>query len=539
MSPEGASEFWAEVIRDFDVPLSQAPSAIREPDPSRPSAVRWLRGARLNYAQMALRGRAQSESVALVGHDDERGRVALSGRELVDLVGRLQRGLRARGVTSSDTVAGYLPNIPETVALMLATVGLGATWTCCAPEMGPEGVLDRLSQCAPRVLVAVDGYRYGERRRDVRAEAESVRAALPSVTSAVSLSLLGESRLDAWESWEELSAEAGDVHLEPVDFDHPLYVLYSSGTTGKPKAIVHGHGGIVLEHVKALGYHFDVDADDTLFWYSTTAWMMWNFSVSGLLMGSRVALFDGHPNTPPGRLWEFMADEGVTVGGLGAAYLAASAKAGLEPRRELDLSKLTTLGSTGSPLPADAARWAYASVKEDLLLASFSGGTDVCSGFVGASPLHDVIAGEISCRCLGADVRVVDDDGRFVVGVEGELVLASALPSMPVRFLNDPGDERYRAAYFERFAGLWAHGDRATLTDRGTVIITGRSDGTLNRGGVRMGTAEFYNVVESLEAVLDSLVVHLEDAQGGPGELWLFVVAPGVSDHEELAATLR
>ena len=540
VDPLGASEFWREVAEDFDIEFMHAPTAILRSDPQRVSGVEWFAGAQLNYAALALRGRAEDERAAIVAHDDERGRVELSGSELVELVSRLQSGLIERGVSTGDTVAGYLPNIPETVALMLATVGLGATWTCCAPETGPDGVLDRLRQCAPRVLVTVDGYAYGERRRDLREDAETVRQALGSVRHAVRLDLIGSAPDSTWESWDELCGEAGDVHYEPVAFDHPLYVLYSSGTTGRPKAIVHGHGGIMLEHVKALGYHFDVGPQDTFFWYSTTGWMMWNFCVSGLLVGATIALFDGHPSAPsPRRLWSFMAEEAVTVGGVGAAFLVASSKAGLAPGSDVDLSHLTTLGSTGSPLPAESARWVYRAVKGDLLLASFSGGTDICSGFVGASPLHDVVAGEISCRCLGANVQVVNDAGCPVVGEEGELVLASALPSMPVRFLDDPGDRRYRAAYFERFEGLWAHGDRATLTDRGTVIISGRSDGTLNRGGVRMGTAEFYAVVEGLDDVEDSLVVHVEDAEGGPGELWLFVVTSGTLDSAELEVVLR
>ena len=343
-----------------------------------------------------------------------------------------------------------------------------------------------------------------------------------------------------WTTWDELTAADGPLEHEPVAFDHPLYVLYSSGTTGRPKAIVHGHGGILVEHAKALAYHFDLGPADRFFWYSTTGWMMWNFCVSGLLTGSTVVLFDGDPAWPaPDALWGLMAEAGVTCGGVGAGYLVASMRAGLRPGEAHDLAGLATLGSTGSPLPAAAARWTYDAVGRDLMLASFSGGTDVCTGFVGGSPLHPVWAGEISCRCLGAPVAVVDGAGRPVVGREGELVLTGPMPSMPVGFWGDADGSRYRAAYFEAFPGLWAHGDRATLTERGTVAITGRSDGTLNRGGVRMGTAELYAVVEAEDGVEDSLVVHLDDPAGGPGEIWLFVVeAPG-GDHEELAGRLR
>ena len=433
-----------------------------------------------------------------------------------------------------DVVAAYLPNVPETLALMLASVGLGAVWTCCAPETGPDGVLDRLIQTEPTIIVAVDGYRYGERTRDARDDARSIAAQLPTVRHRVYLDLLGLGTPDAsWQPWSDLVAVAGDVTYEPVPFDHPLYILYSSGTTGKPKAIVHRHGGIVLEHFKALRYHFDLDEDDRFFWYTTTGWMMWNFCVSGLLVGATVVLYDGNPAWPSlDRLWGFIADERVTCAGVGAAFLVSCMKGGVEPSSNHDLASLATLGATGSPLPPAAARWVYERVGADLLLASYSGGTDVCTGFVGASPLHPVWAGEISCRCLGASVEAFDDDGRPVRNEEGEMVVTSPMPSMPVGFLHDPGDARYRAAYFDRFPGVWSHGDRMTLTDRGTIIISGRSDGTLNRGGVRMGTAEFYAVIESLDAVLDSLVVHLEDPDGGPGELWLFVVAPGASPDE-------
>jgi len=316
-----------------------------------------------------------------------------------------------------------------------------------------------------------------------------------------------------------------------VEFDHPLYILFSSGTTGKPKPIVHGHGGILFEHAKALGWHFDLGPGDRFFWYTTTGWMMWNFCISGLLVGATVVLFDGDPTWPRvDGLWAIMAESATTCGGVGSGYLVACAKAGIHPSADHDLKALTTLGATGSPLPASVAEWVYEEVAADVLLSSFSGGTDVCTGFVGGSPLHPVWAGEISCRCLGARVEVFDPAGRSVVGDEGELVLSAPLPSMPVGFWGDGDGSRYRAAYFDRFPGVWAHGDRARLTDRGTVIITGRSDGTLNRGGVRMGTAEFYSVVEGLDEVADSLVVHVEDSLGGPGELWLFVVEAPSTD---------
>jgi acetoacetyl-CoA synthetase len=425
-------------------------------------------------------------------------------------------------------VAGYVPNIPEATVALLAAASLGAIWTSCAPETGVAGVLDRLAQVEPAVLLAVDGYRYGGRAIDRTEQNESVRTALPTLRQAVWIPYLAPDRPPppGWTSWQSFTADSAPLEFEPVEFDHPLYVLYSSGTTGQPKAIVHRHGGILLEHAKALAWHFDLGPGDRFFWFTTTGWMMWNFCISGLLVGATVVCFDGDPAWPrPDALWGLMAETGTTCGGVGSGYLVAGMKAGLRPARDHPLRTLRTLGATGSPLPAAAARWVYEEVSGDVLLASFSGGTDVCTGFVGASPLHPVWAGEISCRCLGAAVEVFDDSGQPVTGQEGELVLTAPLPSMPVGFWGDKDGSRYRAAYFERFPGVWAHGDRATLTDRGTVTITGRSDGTLNRGGVRMGTAEFYTVVERFDEVTDSLVVHVEDPGGGPGELWLFVVA--------------
>jgi acetoacetyl-CoA synthetase len=396
------------------------------------------------------------------------------------------------------------------------------------------------------VLLAIDGYRYGPRTIEGSRENEAIRAGLPTLVRDVWLDYLHAGGVvpNGWMPWEELTRQPGHLEFAALAFDHPLYVLFSSGTTGKPKPIVHGHGGILLEHAKVLGLHFDLGPGDRFFWYTTAGWMMWNFCVSGLVVGAAVVAFDGDPSWPaPDALWATMAETGTTCGGVGAGHLVSGMKAGLRPGARYDLTKLRTLGSTGSPLPGSAARWVYQAVASDILLASVSGGTDVCRGFVAGSPLHPVWAGEISCRCLGAAVEVFDDAGRSVIGEEGELVLTAPLPSMPVRLWGDDDGSRYHAAYFERFRSVWAHGDRATLTERGTCIITGRSDGTLNRGGVRMGTAEFYDIVERFDPVADSLVVHVDDRGGGPGQLWLFVVAkdqhPTTEDRDELADELR
>jgi acetoacetyl-CoA synthetase len=517
VAPDTAGDFWAAVASG----LFDFSGRVLAPGPAGVEGAKWFPSARLNYASVCLQ--RTGPSPAVIALSDSRADSTLSWDDLRALVASVRAGLVEAGVGLGDTVAGYLPNIPETLATMLAAASLGAIWTCCAPEVGVAGCLDRLSQCEPSVLVGVDGYMYGGRRVDRTAELVSIRAGLPSVRRAVWVPYLGSAPLpEGWTAWESFTSATAPLAFEAVPFDHPLYVLYSSGTTGRPKALVHGHGGITLEHFKSLSLHFDAGAADRFFWFTTTGWMMWNLCVSGLLTGSTVVLFDGDP--AGGRLWEVMAGTGTTVGGVGSGYLVNCMKERSHPGADFDLSGLVTLGATGSPLPAAAASWVYEAVGSDLMLGSFSGGTDVCTGFVGTTPLHPVWAGEISCRLLGCAVEVFDPDGRPVVDQEGELVLTAALPSMPVGILGDADGARYHSTYFSQFPGVWAHGDRATLTDRGTVIITGRSDGTLNRGGVRMGTAEFYAVVEGLDAVADSLAVHLEDPDGGPGELLLFVV---------------
>jgi acetoacetyl-CoA synthetase len=544
VSPEHAGEFWSTVAAQLGVAWDREPSAALEPDPGRVTRTRWFRGALLNYAANALRT-PDAGRTAVVSVSQTRERQELSWAQLAALVARVRSGLLRAGVSKGDRVAAYLPNIPETLAAMLASASVGAVWSSCAPETGVAGVLDRFSQIEPKVLICADGYRFGDKAVSRLEQATAIRDGLPGLDAAVWLPYLDrEAKAPVgWSTWDDLCGSgAEELQFEPVEFDHPLYVLFSSGTTGKPKPIVHGHGGITLEHMKALALHFDLGAGDRFFWFTTTGWMMWNFLVSGLLVGATVVMFDGDPAWPSmNALWDVMASTGTTCGGVGSGFLVACQKAGIHPGEDLDLSALKTLGATGSPLPGGAARWVYDDVASDILVASFSGGTDVCTGFVGASPVHPVWAGEISCRCLGASVEVFDDAGNPVVGREGELVLTRPLPSMPVAFWGDASGERYRLAYFDRFPGVWAHGDRATLTARGTVVITGRSDGTLNRGGVRIGTAELYEVVDSHPGVADSLVVHLDDPAGGPGEIWLLVVPSGAepSDPGALADELK
>jgi len=513
--------FWRSIAAFFEViPSADGPALA---DAAMPGA-RWFPGARLNYAEYLLdrgSGGDADNDVVIVARSQTRERTTLTRGQLRDAVARAQAGLRALGIGPGDRVAAYLPNVPEAVVGLLATAGLGAIWTSCAPEFGVRSVVDRLAQVEPRVLLTVDGYRYGSASVDRREELAAIRGALPSLQATVLLPYLDPGQpADGMLPWSELTADAGELTFAPVPFDHPLYILYSSGTTGLPKPIVHGHGGMLLEHLKMLALHHDLGAGDRFFWYTTTGWMMWNYLVSGLGVGAALVLFDGSPAHPDlSALWEMAADEGVTYFGSSAPYLMACRKAGLRPGESADLSLVRGIGSTGAPLTAEGFRYVYEAVNPSAQLQSVSGGTDLCTAFVGGSPLVPVWEGEISCRCLGAAVEAFSPDGRPLVGEQGELVLTRPMPSMPVAFWNDPAGERYRAAYFDTFPSVWRHGDWITITERGSCVISGRSDATLNRGAVRIGTAEFYAVVESIPDVADSVVVHLEDTD----ELLLFV----------------
>ncbi|MDQ1443328.1 MAG: acetoacetyl-CoA synthetase, partial [Acidimicrobiaceae bacterium] len=520
-SVEDLEGFWGSVWEFFGVSAHRPPGPMLAGD-SMPGA-RWCPGVTLNYAEHALRPGPDPGRVAVVAQSQSRGPVTWTVDELRDQVGRARRGLQRLGVGPGDRVAAYLPNIPETLAAFLATASLGAIWSSCAPEFGTRSVIDRFSQVSPAVLLCVDGYRYGAASVSRTAEVAAIREALPSLTATVIVPYMaGAEAVPDAVSWSWLVGEAAPLEFTPVPFDHPLYVLYSSGTTGLPKPIVHGHGGILLEHLKALALHADLGAGDRFFWFTTTGWMMWNLLVSGLLVESAVVLFDGNPGYPDlSALWRLAEETGTTYFGVSAPFLMSCRKAGVVPSSVARLGALRGVGSTGSPLPAEGFRWVYTSVGSDLLLASVSGGTDVCTAFVGGCPLVPVYAGEISCRYLGAAVAAFSASGAPCgVGEQGELVVTRPMPSMPVGFWGDEDGARYQAAYFDEYPGVWRHGDWITFTERGTCVISGRSDATLNRGGVRVGTAEFYSVVESLPEVADSLVVHLEDPSGdGPGEL--------------------
>jgi acetoacetyl-CoA synthetase len=510
--------------------------------------VTWFPGASLNYARNALRtALTDPDRTAVICHDERGHRATLSYGQLAAEVARVRAGLRALGVGRGDRVAAFLPNVGAALTGLLATASLGAIWSSCSPDFGPASVIDRFAQITPKVLLAAGGYRYGGKEFDRGQAVAEIVAALPSLSAVIAVgtgAADGQARAagepPVW-AFESLPGDVGaPLEFEEVPFGHPLWVLYSSGTTGLPKAIVHSHGGIVLEHLKALCLHQDIGPGDVFFWYTTTGWMMWNYLAGGLLAGAAIVLYDGsatHPGT--GALWRLAAGAGVTYFGTGAPYLLTCAKAGLRPGSELDLSALRGIGSTGSPLPPEGFRWVYEQVSASAQLGSFSGGTDMCTGFVGPCPLLPVREGIIAGPCLGAKVEAYDAHGKPVTGEVGELVITAPMPSMPAGFWNDDSGERYRASYFSVYPGVWRHGDWVAALPGGGYVIFGRSDATLNRGGVRMGTSEFYRVVERLPEVADSLVVDTGQL-GAAGRLILYVVpAAGHELGEELAGRIR
>ncbi|GAA0215706.1 acetoacetate--CoA ligase [Actinomadura nitritigenes] len=534
-------DFWDAIWSYFDVVGERGDGPVREGGPMPVDGLRWFPGASLNYAANALR-RAEDtpDETAVVFRSEAGGHRVLSYRELLLHVAEVRAGLADLGVGKGDRVVAYIPNIPEALICFLATASLGAVWSSCSPDFGSSSVIDRFAQIEPKVLIAVDGYAYNGKTFDRREIVGEIEAALPTLAATVLIPYLDPAAtpdgLRVGMHYGDLPRPDHDaIEFEDVPFDHPLWVVYSSGTTGLPKPIVHGHGGVVLEHLKALSFHQDVGPGDVFFWFTTTGWMMWNYLIGGLLVGSTIVMYDGAPLD----LWKLAADTGVTYMGVGAPYITASAKDGRHPGREFDLSSLRGIGSTGSPLPPEGFAWVYEEVGKDLLLGSFSGGTDLCTGFVGPSPLLPLRAGVIQCRGLGAKVEAYGDDGKPVVDEVGELVITEPMPSMPVFFWNDDSGERYRESYFDMYPGVWRHGDWIKILPDGGCVIYGRSDSTLNRGGVRMGTSDFYRVVEAFDEITDSLVIDT-GRLGQEGRLLLYVqLAEGASLTDDLAGRLK
>lgn len=520
-SVDSLEDFWQAIWDYFEVRSSTPPECVLR-ERVMPGA-QWFPGARVNYAQHVFAAAPDLERTAVLGRSQTRDEVRLTYGELADAVARARAGLQRLGIGRGDRVVAYLPNLPETVVAYLATISLGAVWASCAPEFGAHSVIERFAQIEPTVLLTVTGYVYGAKPIDRQEQVAELRAALPSLRAVVHVPYLGEAPPDSV-SWADLLAEPGLLEFEEVPFDHPMCVLFSSGTTGKPKAIVHCHGGLLIEHLKNTGLSFDVGPDDTFMWFSTTAWMMWNQLVSGLLVGAAIVTIDGHPMWPDVLAhWRLAEDVGATVLGASPAMIMTSRAEGIDLRGQVGLSRVREIGAAGSPLAAEGYHW-IAEQLPGVLLNVGSGGTDICTGMVQGSPLQPVWVGEISGPCLASAVAAWDDHGRPVVGERGELVITEPMPSMPVGFWGDDDGSRYHAAYFEHFPGVWRHGDWIRFSEAGSCVVMGRSDATLNRGGVRLGTAEFYQVLVGVAEVEDSLVVHLEDPDGGMGELILFVV---------------
>jgi acetoacetyl-CoA synthetase len=557
-SVEQTADFWASIWEFGGVRASRPYERVL--DSQRMPGARWFEGAELNYAENMLLGPTSvsrdPDQLAVIHCSELREMDELTWGELSRRVAAAAGGLRSLGVGRGDRVVAYMPNIPETLIAFLATASLGAIWSSAAPEFGARSVIDRFAQIEPKVLLAVDGYRHGGKDFDRTAVVESILAELPTVEHTVMLPYLSEGDLPDRSapgrvSWSKLlalgdGAERWEIgqRFEQVPFDHPLWVLYSSGTTGLPKAIVHGHGGILIEQLKKR-LHLDLRAGDRMFWFTTTGWMMWNFLVGCLLSEAAIVLYDGSPAHPDlGVLWQLAERAQITCMGTSAGLLASCEKAGVEPARDYDLHDLRAIGSTGSPLAAESFKWVYEHVGSDIWLFSTSGGTDVCTAFVAGCPLLPVFEGELQCRALGCAVEAWDEQGRSLTDEVGELVITKPMPSMPLFLWGDANGERLRESYFSMYPGIWRHGDWIRITPRGGAVIYGRSDSTINRQGVRMGTSEIYRAAGAVEEVLDALVVDVP--RGGidahPPELWmvLFVVLrEGSILDEELTARIK
>ncbi|WP_374380440.1 acetoacetate--CoA ligase [Pseudomonas fluvialis] len=542
-SVEQRAAFSQAIVDFFEVRFTQQPEAVLREGPAMPSA-HWFPGASLNFAEHLLRRRDAHPALIAIGEDGSREQ--LSYAELAAHVAGLQQSLRAAGVGVGDRVAAFMPNTWQTVAGMLATASLGATWSSCSPDFGTQGVIDRFGQIEPKVLIAAAGYRYAGKNLDLTGKLNEILERLPSLQQLVVVpysnpaARAGDFRSAARVSlWQDFYQAGGEPQFTPVSFEQPLYILYSSGTTGVPKCIVHGVGGTLLQHVKELGLHTDLTADDTLFYYTTCGWMMWNWLISGLALGATLVLFDGSPFHPSAeRLIDLIDAENISLFGTSAKFIAALEKAGARPRETHNLSRLKAILSTGSPLAHESFEYVYRDIKRDVCLSSISGGTDIVSCFALGNPTLPVWRGELQCKGLGMDVQVWNDQGRPVNGEKGELICAHHFPSMPVGFWNDAAGEKFHAAYFASFPGIWAHGDYAEITEHGGLVIHGRSDAVLNPGGVRIGTAEIYRQVEKVPQVLESIAIG-QDWDGDVRVVLFVRLREGVVLDDALQAAIR
>ncbi|MGS0684327.1 acetoacetate--CoA ligase [Nakamurella sp. GG22] len=538
-SVEDLPGFWSAVADYFQIRWHRHPDGVL-PVQVMPGAD-WFPGGTLNYAEHALRTPpgADDDHTAVISIAEDGTEISLTLAELRGQVGAFQAGLRRLGVSAGDRVVNLVPNTVHALIGFLATASLGAVWSSCSPDFGSTSLLDRFTQVEPTVLIAVDGYRYGGKEFHIADTVRQLRDALPSLTRVIHIPDLHTPTPEGMTDWHELTAQPADPQFTPVPFSAPLWILYSSGTTGPPKPIVHSVGGIVLEHLKSLGLHWDLKCNDRFLWFTTTGWMMWNFLIGGLLVGSTVLLYDGSPANPDlTTLWRIVDRHRVTVFGVSAAYVTACRKAEVHPGQHQDLTSLRTIGSTGSPLDDDGFDWLIQNVGDQVQIVSFSGGTDLCTGIVGGAPTVPVWKGEISCRALGAAVQSYSPGGQPLVDQVGELVITQPMPSMPVYFWGDTDGSRLGDSYFADYPGVWRHGDWIRITSRGSCIIDGRSDATLNRGGIRMGTAEFYRIVDPLPSVIDSLVIDTSTA-ADEGDLLLFVVLTPDAETESTAQQLR
>lgn len=544
-STESVDAFWESLWEYFEVmahtPYEQVLTGTQMPD------YKWFSGASLNYAEHIFRQKS-IDRPAILFQNERQGLTEISWDELTQQVAAMAAYMKKCGIQPGDRVAAFLPNAPHAMVAVLATMSLGAVWSSCSPDFGAGSVADRFVQIQPKMLFTVDGYAYGGKSFDKKSVVTEIIGLLPTLEQVVMIPYLDENaRLDEGlhvQYWSDILTQYATnepITFIPVPFSHPIWVLYSSGTTGVPKAITHSHGGNLLEHLKYLHFHNDIRAGERFFWFSTTGWMMWNFTLAALLAGSTIVLYDGSPGYPNlDVLWQLADSAKITHFGTSAPFLVSCMKAGLNPGAQFNLSKLRSIGSTGSPLPPEAFAWVYAHVHGDIWLSSMAGGTDVCTAWVGGNPLLPVYEGEIQCRCLGCAMESWDEDGRPVPTDEvGEMVVTKPMPSMPVFFWNDADSAKYRSSYFEQYPGVWRHGDWIRITPRDSIVILGRSDATLNRQGVRIGTAEIYRALDKIPAIKDSLIVNIEKPDGTDRMPLFVTLNPGETLDEALIALIK